>query len=562
SSDLGYAEKNLDKKKKSLLNFVASDKSGINEQFVDELANDTNKEMLFGSSEIDPSAEDTKGQFVAALDKKVFDKGSYGLLKDKAEEYQALDRKYQEKFEGVADLKKRFNLDAPSLTIVSPSQLIKPDESLVKREPSNDVVVDAVVREEKKEEVIEDKVLDEIIIPQLDPIDEKTVVVDPVIDQKDAPLVIPELEPEVKPDVVVKKDECKVDDEDCKEEEAIVTKEVVPVVETPEELCRKEAVAKIMELFKDDKQNILGQQFNLTAMKTALYLKGKAAPGSVPVSLEQSINKDQASLTKDEKIVELKKIYADHGMDGAGAGMEEMVTKMKQQKFNYFSSASRMSNDEASKMYLLLSKGDSAVKFGMEDAAVAWAFGQMNKFEPGSAQSNKMSLSTHVNKMMSTTIAGGTNISVEKLEAASKEAEKAIDDAIAVSLKSISEECQKMFPEGCLVIGDVKQDAFAGMIKAILDKQVNKMDEKEVAGFHVQAKSFLGHPSEADYLDLGQKKLKKEIPAFSPESLKKVQIAAGKTVLSRKEQALKLEGKCYLTKYEAGKIGVIESVCK
>lgn len=569
------AEKRMENKNESFMAYLNDPKSGVDEAFVDELVRDTNKEMLFGSAEITPSGENTKAQLVTALNKNVFSKDSYGLLKDKAEYYQVMDREYEESYNGVVDLKERYKLDAPSLAIVPPSQRLLPDASIIRKEPAQEEIVEAVV-------IAEPKVIE--VIPEVDVrVNPDYVQIEP--NQKQMPvitnqfqnLVIPELAPEdeandkkdepvgpvvvVKDEPVIKKDECKEEDEECKDDvPPVVIKEELPITETEEELCRKEAIAKILDLFKDDKQNILGKQFNLTAMKTALYLKGKAAPGSVPTTLENAINKDQANLAKDEKITELKKIYADHGL--VAGGMDEMVAKMKEQKFNYYSSANRMSNDEASKMYLLLSKNDSPVKFGMEDAAVAWAFGQMNKFEKGTAEYNKMSLSTQVNKMMSVTIAGGTNMSVDKLQAAAKESEKVIDDAIDVSLKTISEACQKMFPENCLVLGEVKQQAFAEMIKTIVSKQDLKMNDKEVVGYHMEVKNFIGKPSDADYLELGQKRLKKNIPVFSEAGLKKVQIAAGKTVMSRKEESIKVEGKCYQTKYENGSVGVIASACK
>jgi hypothetical protein len=588
------SEKRFDNKQESLNGYIDSNKAGMSEEFIDEMVRDSNKEMLFGSSEIDPGNADTKGALVNALNKKVFAKDSYGLLKDN-ESYQNMDKEYEESLYAVSTLQKKYDLDSPALTIVSPAISLLPDESLIKRVPAQEENVLAVEKpveivevrpnylkkeeEIKEENVVNNKIMP-FVIPELGPEDEDVVVKkdevpvikkdEPIVKKEEIPVVIKK-EDECTPDdenckdesVVIKKeaDECQADDDNCKDEIPVVIKEE-PKVETPEELCKKEAVAKILELFKDDKQNILGKQFNLTAMKTAMYLKGKAAPGSVPVSLEAAMNRDQESLSKDEKITELKKIYADHGIDSAGAGMDEMVAKMKSKKFNYYSTANRMSNDEASKLYLLLSKSDSPVKFGMEDAAVAWAFGQMNKFEKGSSQYNKMNLSNHVNKMMNATIAGGTNMSVEKLQADSKAEEKAIDDAINESLKTISAACLSMIPENCLVIGDAKQDAFAEMVKTIISKQENKMDDKELKGFHVEAKNYLGQPGEADYIEIGAKRLKKNIPAFTPASLKKVQIAAGKTVMSRKAQPIRAEGKCFETKYEAGLVGVTEVPCK
>ncbi len=613
--ELARSEKKLDKKKKSLFELFNSKKAGISEEFVDQLLMDTNKENLFGASVIDPANENSKNQLYNALEKNVFGKDTYGLQKEKSDEYQEMDIRYAESFKNVTNLKTSYNLDAPALAVVAPAVYTFPDASLIKRSPSNEesvVLVQTVTTEvvdgktevvDGKTEVVDGKteVVDgktEVVDGKTEVVDGKTEVVDgktevidgktEVIDGKNVvidgkadvvdpnAIVIQKLDDEncTEEDEDCKKQELEKDKEICKDEEdncvdevpTIVEKEKI-VEETPEQLCAKEAMAKILELFKDDKQDILGKQFSLTAMKTALYLKGKAAPGSVPVSFEQYVNKDQANLVKEEKIQELKKIYTDHGMDNAGAGMDSMIEKMKQQKFNYFSSATRMTNDEASNLYLMLSKSDSPVKFGMEDAAVAWAYGQMNTFQKGTSAYNQLNLSTHVNKMMSATMAGGTNMPVAKLEAATKAAEKVIDDSIATALKTISETCQTMYPDNCVLVATAKQDAFAEMVKTILSKQEPKLGEEQVQEFHLKAQKYLGHPGDADYIEISKGRLMPNVPPFTGDNLKKMQIAAGKTIFSRKPQTFKYVQnssiRCYSTSYETnGKVDVTESACK
>ena len=163
---------------------------------------------------------------------------------------------------------------------------------------------------------------------------------------------------------------------------------------------------------------------------------------------------------------------------------------------------------------------------------------------------------------MSSSIAGGTNISVEKLESAAREEERVIDEAIAVSLKSISANCQDRFSENCLETGMVKQEAFAEMMKMIMSKQEMKIDDKQIEGYHLEVKKFIGRPGITDYQELGIKHLKQDIPKFSPDNLKKVQIAAGKAVINKNVQSFNIDGKCYDTQYENGRVGVIESACK
>jgi len=124
-SALNQAERNLDRKKKSLLGFIEKDESGINESFVDELANDSNKEMLFGSASVEASSQNTKGQLVDALKKNVFGKDSYGLLKDNSRAYQDMDQAYQKNYNSVTGIKNQYKLDAPSLSVVAPSMIMR-----------------------------------------------------------------------------------------------------------------------------------------------------------------------------------------------------------------------------------------------------------------------------------------------------------------------------------------------------------------------------------------------------------------------------------------------------
>lgn len=543
------AEQRLDEKKQSLSDFIIDNKSGVNEAFVDEVVKEAGKENIFGSEGIEAQDENTKAQMMNALDKKVFGKDSYGLLLDKADEYLKADKLYDDLTKNVKEMQTKYGVDAPSLAVVNKPLFVFPDPLFIKTFPAEAQKNSAATLShfEKMGYPI-------VIEGKLGP--GRSVA----SDLEDQPLAIQKEAGPTSLPVAGKEGEgvCKEGDVDC----ANPVADEVASGESPEDLCRKEAVAKLLELFKDDKQNILGKQFNLTAMKTALYLKGKVAPGSVPESMEQIINKEQANLARENAVVELKKIYKEHGLEQAGTGMDELVSKMKQGEFNYFAAKSRMTNDEASKLYMLLSKSDSDIKFGMEDSAVAWAFGQMNKFERGTSQYNKLSLSTQVNRLMGPTIAGGTNMDPEALKQASQAVEKEINDAVDVSLKSISEACQNMLSENCLIAADLKHDAFAALMKTIISKQEQKLDDKALSGFHMEVKSFIGKPGDQDFLEIGKMRLRKNIPALKEEDLKQLQIAAGKTVVSRKEQRIKAEGKCYQTKYEHGAVNVTEIECE
>jgi hypothetical protein len=511
-SKVTKAEKDLDKKKNDFLAFLKDPKNSMTEEFLDDLLQEGNKQHLVGSSQVDPLAPDTKEQLLAALEVMVFGKNSYGLLKNKQDEYLAKDNQYNQLLMDVNQLQVKYKLQAPSLQKVQGPAAVIVD--LPQRVPASEDVSPAPESVKEDIEINTSSIIESKVNPL-----PATPVEDFLI--KDiAPMYLEDSQEET------------LVEETAKEEEKI---------EDLEELCRKEATAKLLELLKDDKSNILGKQFTLTALKTALYLKqGKA------VSLEAMVNREQQTLVSDEKVQALKKIYQDHGMGGSVNSMELVVNKIKQKKFNYYSLHSRMTNAEASHFYLLLSKSDSSVKFGMEDAAVAWAFGQLNRHPKGSVAYNKMSISTQVNKMMGVEVAGGTNLSVSDIEKKIKKEEKEIDETILTSLKTLSESCQQMMKDDCLVMNDIKQEAFIQLMQNMLKPDL-RLDADKIEGHYLEVKDFIGKTNDKDLIDLGKGKLRGNYSSFSSAELQRVHLAAGKTIHSGNQQSIQIQDKCYET---------------
>lgn len=602
-------EQIFDVNKEKFVNLLKDDEGGMDEAFVDKMLKDSDKAKIFGDSDLDPDSADSKAKAIDALSNKYFSKNSYANIKGKAADYKVLDEKYLAAHQDVTGLKEKYKLNSSILGLVeAPVEIAS--ESKAKIVVASKVAPPEFIWGDPNAEIaIEEKPI-KIAMP-------KVILGDP-----DEVLDLSGLEPkeEAKTTFTPEQIACITEDPSCKtnkekeDKEAsttAATSEPIPAVIPPfsaeisglctelgddglplaecpadvqkeeqvktsdkegvEALCKKEAIAKIIELFKDDKQNILGKQFNLTAMKTALFMKKVAAPSSVSSSLEEIVNKNQATIASDKNIEALKKAYAKHGLDKAGAGVDQTIEKMKNGKFNYFSTASRMSNDEASQMLLILTKSESPIKFGMEDAAVTWAFGEMAKVQrkslngqitaKDSVELNKLSLSVQVNKLISSTVAGGTNMSVEKLENSSQKLEKEISDAVKVAVKSVSESCQNTLGEDCLIANDLKHDALAEMMKTILNHQETKMDDKQLSQFHMKVDGFIGKASKEDLAELGKMKLKKKIVLASPVDNTKVLETVGKATIGSGRAVANVGGTCIVAKTTEEEAFVNQEMC-
>ena len=601
-NDSEAAEKVLQSKKAALVQYVADPKSKVDEKFIDKLLEDPKKkETLFGTFELIPEDSDTKEKMMTALDQKVFNKGTYGLLKD-AVRYEDGDKAYNELLSDVTKLNKDFNQSSSTVASAKgPASVTAAETEVAKRSkgekpvaasdeagPSmtaSDAVsapaaeknelswVNAVAAEEDKNKAAvepkEDEAKKEASSCVKDVDDDEQVYLDCLEKSLKKAVAAGDAAPCVKDadddeEAYLECLEKSVAKVDGKKEDAEAAADEKKEPQTKEALCKQKAVAELLELFKDEKLDILGQQFNLTAMKTALYLKDKVAKGSVSKSLEDVVNKQQSELGKDSKIKSLKDLYTKHGLEKAGPGLDSLTEKLQdpKHKFNYFGSNSRMTNEEASNLYLLLDKSDTDIKFGMEDAAIAWAFGKVNKAKKGSIEYNKLSISTQVNKLMDSSVAGGINMSAEKLKENIKKSDEGLNSAMTGAFLKLSEECRNIIgqAEGCVLYSDIKIDAFAAMMKDIAEKTEPATDDKKIAIYSLQFDKFIGSPGDDDYKtigkgNLGSKSIK--IGNLKQEIQDKLHLAAGMAYLSQKDgDNVTIDKKCYSFKYEKSHVNL------
>lgn len=266
--------------------------------------------------------------------------------------------------------------------------------------------------------------------------------------------------------------------------------------------CRDEAIAQLLKLFKDDKKNILGKQFELTAIKTALLLKKDESYSKTELkSLEDFVNQKQKDLVGDDTIQKLNEIYSSEAKQEDINRLEKMTAKLKRGQYNYWDREKRILNSDVSAFYLLIDKHEEVgvPSFGTEDAAVAWAFGSLAQQikDKTSPEYSKINLSNQVNKFMSPKVAGGTDTPVEELEKMKMSSEEEINLAIKDTLKhNLSPHCLGELGlsglESCdASLIDLKSEAFGQMMKEISTKYEKAEGPKRVNGYYGEVRDFL-----------------------------------------------------------------------
>lgn len=270
--------------------------------------------------------------------------------------------------------------------------------------------------------------------------------------------------------------------------------------------CKEKAMKEILSLFKDDSKNILGKQFQLTAIKTAILLKKDQGYKETELkSLEQFVNQKQKEISGDESLKKLKEIYANSGKPEDIKKLEGMTARMKAGQYNYYHAEKRILNSDVSAFYLLMENHheEGIPAFGKEDAAIAWAFGHLASQvkDKTSPAYSKINLSNQVNKLMDARVAGGTDTPVAQLEKMQLESEAEINQSIQETLKSnLSSECLSELKlgegEDCdESLADIKAEAFALMMKEISDENNKAQAPNTVAGYYGEVKDFIGQLS-------------------------------------------------------------------
>ena len=165
------------------------------------------------------------------------------------------------------------------------------------------------------------------------------------------------------------------------------------------------------------------------------------------------MTKKRDGIQNDLTVQKAKELYQKYGIMEDYAGLEKMKGNVLKKKYDYAKADQRLYNEDASKLLLLLAA--DGPEFGMEDAAIAWIF---NKFvqenwpssedrQQGEAFSN---LSNHINKYMGEEIAGGKDLSPEKLQQMMDTERAAIDGEITGVLAGLNS-CKNVTQDQCFI---------------------------------------------------------------------------------------------------------------
>lgn len=286
------------------------------------------------------------------------------------------------------------------------------------------------------------------------------------------------------------KDVQKVEEENAPAQQVVGNEEKAVAPEENKDTCKDEALSVIVALFKDDKKNMLAQQFEITALKTAILVRGhfNDKKGN---TLEDFINQRQDAIRNDETIKRVQAVYSKYGLSNDLVKLDDF-TKI-QRKYNFHSMGQRLFNDDASKLYLLLSTDDSSSnpKFGMEDASIAWIAHKVQSslnLKKGSIDYNKFNLSNQVNRFMGAEVAGGSDLSVKQIKDRLDKKQKNFEDELKAQLQTISEECKEklgLLGEQCPA-KELGVEAFAKIIIEINDENNQDAVKKLSKGFKLK----------------------------------------------------------------------------
>ncbi len=221
--------------------------------------------------------------------------------------------------------------------------------------------------------------------------------------------------------------------------------EVVPV---PELNCEDELKKQLLSLLKEDKQNILGKQFQKTSLKLALNLINNRSNKNIK-TLEDFISRDQQKLISSDNqnvLAKMMKFYQEHGKIEDANFIKNQFGDVKEA--SYWNKEKRLSNENISAYLLAESLSNDKSSFSEVDAATVWFAHQANSvFEKGTAEANLTNMSALVYRQVGL-LKRDLPVKVKKLE----EVISGIDSELDLALTSLKEKVEKNLSQ-CIVNG-------------------------------------------------------------------------------------------------------------
>ena len=156
---------------------------------------------------------------------------------------------------------------------------------------------------------------------------------------------------------------------------AATTPVEVKVVPASDSSCKDQLTQALTKLLEDDKQNIIGHQFELTVLKLAAF-----ASSENKTSIEDLIRKKSSYIAGMDKgiIEQMNQVYKQYGLK---ADAEKITTHLKRKAVNasYFPRDKRFFNEDSSAFVLAFQKMNSSSGVKDTDVSVLWFMDKISK---------------------------------------------------------------------------------------------------------------------------------------------------------------------------------------
>lgn len=224
--------------------------------------------------------------------------------------------------------------------------------------------------------------------------------------------------------------------------------EVVEPTDSKDKDCKDELKIALSKLLEDDKQNIIGQQYELTVLKMAALVKSENR-----ISLEGMIRKQSDKVAKLDKgiIQKMNETYKQYGLKEDAKNISKHL-KEKAAKATYFMKDKRFFNEDSSAFLLAYQKMNEGSGIKDSDISVLWFMSKVSqKAQSGaggkySALANKTNLSTRIAQYTGL-MGGNKSLSKAEISALLDEKQKALDSELTSFMKTFQEQNAACYKE-------------------------------------------------------------------------------------------------------------------
>ncbi len=229
------------------------------------------------------------------------------------------------------------------------------------------------------------------------------------------------------------------------------------------------------ELIADDEDNILGKQFQLTALKLT-----KNTLNEPFISLEQLIKKKTNSLNEEDtkKVRErLTKMYKTYGKE---KDVDSFISKAK--KASYWYTDKRFDNENVSEYIQAELAYNKDTNLNEKDAAITWFFGEIDgKIQKAYGKNSSKHNLTNISRTVAVYaggIGGHKQLSVKEIEEKMSVIETEVNTSLTALKDKLSDGLKARCPEFLDSCGGWNPDTMDKVLAKMLENISNKVKEK------------------------------------------------------------------------------------